>query len=76
MGFFTLDSNRDYGWRLSFRETDTRKLKNLQIYSCGSILTTGTHERDGDVQEPEHEPGMITHLKEVKSVLASGNRNP
>jgi hypothetical protein len=27
MGFFTLDSNRDYGWRLSFRETDTRKLK-------------------------------------------------
>ena len=75
MGFFTLDSNRDYGGRLSFCKTDTRKLKKLQIFSCGPILLAGAHEGDGDVMVPEHEPGMITHLKEVKSSLASGNRN-
>ena len=76
MGFFTLYSNRDYGWRLSFRETDTRKLKNLQIYSCGSILPAGAHDETYSVFVPEHEPGMSAHLKEVKSSLASGNRNP
>ena len=76
MGFFTLDSNRDYGGRLSLWETDTRKLKNLQIYSCGSILPAGAHEGDGDVFVPEHEPGMSAHLKEVKRSLASDNLNP